>query len=265
MNENGSTEPPRSDDVLSPLQIHSGDNAPQFRPEANPNSTTTPQPTTWAPQSVPMAATPQTPSTTQAPVPTPMSYSDIIGRTQAVGAPKNLIGFLPNRALFVLAGALLVGVVVIIIALSMRRTAPASVGSATQVDNSLKSLSSLLRYGNTVSDGPTQTVMGESSLVLDSTQNTLSGKFSGVTNAQDSSNTQIGSDLKSKLDDASHTNRLNSAFYAELKSELADATDALKNLADGRGSATQQALARQATSSLSELYNRLNNDPVPSN
>lgn len=215
----------------------------QFPAQSYLPTPTAPQPTTLRPAS-------------------PLSYGDLIANNNA-RSNKNILSFLPNKALFILVGCILAGVIVIIIALATRRTAPGAIGDASATDGDLKGLYSLLRYGTNVSNGPTLDVMGESALVVASTQNILANKFSGIANAQDGTNAQIGADLKKKLDGAASVNDLDQAFYTELKSELANTAGALKKLAGDPGSATQQAAARDAAGYFAELYNRLNSDPVP--
>lgn len=220
----------------------------------------TPEPT--KPQPVMQPYSPTSPQSVAFHPAQPLSYGDLIGNTGTT-TNKNIVSFMPNKALFILVGCFLAGVIVIIIALATRRTAPGAIGDVSATGNNLKNLYSLLQYGTNVSDEPTLNVMGESSLVVASTQNVLANKFSGIANAQDSTNAQINADLKNKLDKAANINDLNQAFYTELKSELASTSEDLKKLANDPGSATQQAAARNAADYFGELYNRLNSNPTP--
>jgi hypothetical protein len=214
--------------------------APNLAPEAN-----------YIPQSAPTTPTEHI-----------TSYNEIIGQNETAKKSKNLLSFMPNKILFPVAG-LVIGIIIIAIFVAANRPklSGANDGSA---NDKLVALGTLLAYGKSnVSNPDNVRTLSETSLVLSSAQNTLSASFGGIANA--SSSNQISADLKSKLDSAKSISELESTYHDQLKTMLGDSATSLTALAKSSKSVADQAVATKAAADFTELSNRINAAPMPTN
>lgn len=193
-----------------------------------------------------------------------LTYGDILAEANNRSVSrKNLIPFLANKWLFIIGGAV-IAIVILLIVLAATRTTPVSITDASSVNNNFNSLSALIQYGqNSITEQNLSNNLSEVDLVLTSAQNNLSTKVSGI--AKSGSSSELDSSLQTKLTNAQATSSLNGTFYDQLQLEVTNTYASLAKLANDSKSADQQTLAKNYASNFRELLDRLKAIARPSN